>query len=86
MTLNGITLEWKDPSDLPSMCCQCPFFFSGSTYVPGVPSSPSDMGICNLRNMNKKRWADCPQACLRLFKKVFNYPEDAALVVVLKDN
>ena len=53
MTLNGITLEWKDPSDLPSMCCQCPFFFSGSTYVPGVPSSPSDTGICNLRNMNK---------------------------------
>lgn len=85
MTLNGITLEWKDPSDLPSMCCRCPFFFSGSTNVPGL-SSVSQKGICNLRNMNKDRWADCPQACLRLFRKVFKYPEDAALVVVLKDD
>lgn len=85
MTLNGITLEWKDPSDLPSMCCQCPFFFSGSTNVPGL-SSTSQKGICNLRNMNKDRWADCPQACLRLFRKVFKYSEDAVLVVVLKDS
>ncbi|MBR4755754.1 MAG: hypothetical protein IK076_02325 [Bacteroidales bacterium] len=85
MTLNGITLEWKAEDDLPSMCCQCPFFFSGSTNVTGL-SSVSEMGICNLRGMNKKRWADCPQACLRLFRKVFKYPEDAALVVVLKDD
>ena len=56
MTLNGITLEWKDPSDLPSMCCRCPFFFSGSTNAPGL-SSVSQKGICNLRNMKHRRQA-----------------------------
>lgn len=84
MTLNGHYIDWRAEDDLPSLCCSCPFFFDGSTSVPGV-STISEAGMCLLRNMQKNRYADCPQACLRLFRKCLKYPDDAVLVVVMKD-
>ena len=85
MTLNGCAIDWQDASDLPSYCGMCPFWWGGGdSYIPGV-SSHSTAGICNLRCMNKDRYADTPQACLRLFRKCLKYPADTELVVVLKD-
>lgn len=85
MTLNGITIEWNEEGDLPSMCCQCPFFFCPSSSVPGLATAQT-RGMCNLRNMEKDRWADAPQACLRLFRKCFKFGQDERLVIVMKED
>lgn len=86
MTLNGITIDWREEGDLPSMCCQCPFFFCPSSSVPGIAQT-SSRGLCTLRgNMEKDRWADAPQACLRLFRKCLKYGPDERLVIVLKND
>lgn len=77
-------LFWETPSDLPDYCGACPCWQGFETQVPGMPADTG--GICALRNMNKDRYADAPKACLRLFKKTFNYPEDQTLVVVWKDS
>lgn len=84
MTLNGYTINWHEESDLPDYCGGCPFFWSANTNVPGI-SNQSTGGICNLRGMNKDRYADTPQACRRLFRKCFKYPADSKLVITIKD-
>ena len=84
MTLNGYTIEWREEADLPDYCGVCPFWWGADNYLPGI-SNPGTSGICNLRVMNKDRYADAPQACRRLFRKCFKYPADTALVITLKD-
>lgn len=85
MTLNGYTIDWREEADLPDYCGACPFWWDGSgSSVPGISCHDTN-GICNLRNMNKDRYADTPQACRRLFRKCFKFPDDAKLVITLKD-
>lgn len=84
MTLNGYPIDWKDVADIPDYCGVCPFWWAPSGYVPGI-SNHDTGGICNLRSMNKDRYADAPQACQRLFRKCLKYPEDSELVITLKD-
>lgn len=83
MILNGINLDWQTEDDLPSYCGRCPFWYGHNSCIPSIMSDEG--GMCNLRSMNKKRYDDCPQGCLKLFRKVFKYPADAKLVIVLKD-
>ena len=49
-TVNGINIYWQTEDDLPSSCGSCPFYFDGSTSVPGVGST-QERGLCNLREM-----------------------------------
>ena len=82
--LNGIRIDWHDVDDLPGYCGSCPFYFDGSTSTPCV-GQVAEQGICNLRGMMKARYADAPQACLRLFRKVLRFPNEERLTIVLKD-
>lgn len=85
MTLNGYTIDWHEETDLPDYCGACPFWWgAGSSSVPGITNS-STVGICNLREMNKDRYADTPQACRRLFRKCFKFPDNTQLVITIKD-
>lgn len=84
MTLNGFKIDWREEADLPDYCGVCPFWWAPNVYAPGVANHDTG-GICMLRNMNKDRYADAPQACRRLFKKCLRYPEDSKLVITLKD-
>lgn len=83
-TVNGIQIYWRDEDDLPSMCGSCPFYFDGSTSVPGIGST-RESGICNIREMTKRRWADCPRACLRFFRRILQAPDGENYVIVLRD-
>ena len=83
MTLNGYTIDWREEADLPDYCGVCPFWWGPDNHLPGI-SNPGTGGICNLRSMNKDRYADAPQACRRLFRKCFKYSADTALVITLK--
>lgn len=84
MTLNGHTISWREEGDLPEYCGACPFWFGGETSAP-VPACHETGGICNLREMSKDRYADAPKACRNLFRKCLKFPDDARLVIILKD-
>lgn len=83
-TVNGINIYWQTEDDLPRSCGSCPFYFDGSTSVPGVGST-QERGLCNLREMMKGRWTDTPQACLRFFRRILKAPDGERYVIVLRD-